>query len=143
MDLLDITADLCEIEPAEVTIPTLPYHDDMSEQEKFSILYRRLQQKSRLKDHRKALFLAYHLGKFLEDDIISRTQKTSYRSQMTRHFYDAAIKSYYLFNKYGIPQIFRTKRLTLTTIRKIKDSNYKFLLNDFSLELQNFEGENC
>ena len=84
--------------------------------EKFNILYRKLHQKSQLKDHHQSIYIAYQLGKFLEEEIILRTQKSLYRSQMTKHFYDSSIRSYYIFKKYSIHQIFRTINLTLTKI---------------------------
>ena len=139
MDLTKIIFDLYKLEPADILFLNLilPIKND----EKFNTLYRKLQQKSRLKDHHQSIYLAYQLGKFLEEEIIVRTQKSLYRSQMTKHFYDSSIRSYYIFEKYSTPQIFRTKNLTLTKIRRLKEKEFKFLLTDFSLELQNLEEE--
>jgi hypothetical protein len=49
--------DLCELEPLDISLPNLilPIKND----EKFNILYRKLQQKSRLKDHHQSIYLAY------------------------------------------------------------------------------------
>jgi hypothetical protein len=139
MDLPKIIFDLCILEPSEISLPNLilPTKKD----EKFNILYRKLQQKSRLKDHHQSIYIAYLLGKFLEEEIVLRTQKSLYRSQMTKHFYDSSIRSYYIFEKYSTHQIFRTKNLTLTKIRRLKEKDFKFLLTDFSLEPQNLEEE--
>jgi cell envelope opacity-associated protein A len=94
-----------------------------------------------LKDHHQLIYIAYQLGKVLEEEIILRTQKSLYHSQMTKHFYESSIRSYYIFEKYSIQQIFRTKNLTLTKIRRLKEKEFKFLLTDFSLEPQNLEEE--
>ena len=90
-----------------------------------------------MKDHHQSIYLAYQLEKFLEEEIIVRTQKSLYRSQMTKHFYDSSIRSYYIFEKYySTQQIFQTKNLTLTKIRRLKEKEFKFLLTDFR---QNFK----
>jgi hypothetical protein len=139
MAFTKIMFDLCELQPTEISLPNLilPTRSD----EKFNTLYRKLQQKSRLKDHHQSIYIAYQLGKFLEEETILRTQKSLYRSQMTKHFYESSIRSYYIFEKYSIQQIFRTKNLTLTKIRRLKEKEFKFLLTDFSLEPQNLEEE--
>ena len=114
MALTKIMFDLCESEPSEISLPNLIL--PIGKDEKFNTLYRKLQQKSRLKDHYQSIYIAYQLGKFLEEEIILRTQKSLYRSQMTKHFYDSSIRSYYIFEKYSTQQIFQTKNLTLIKI---------------------------
>ena len=96
--------DLYELELADISLLNLilPIKND----EKFNILYRKLQQKSRLKDHHQSIYLAYQLEKFLEEEIIICTQKSLYRLQMTKYFYDSSIRSYYIFEKYSTHQIF-------------------------------------
>jgi hypothetical protein len=71
MAFTKIMFDLCELQPTEILLPNLilPTRSD----EKFNILYRKLQQKSRLKDHHQSIYIAYQLGKFLEEEIILRT----------------------------------------------------------------------
>src|SRR5580704_15368205 len=122
MDLTKIMFNLYKVEPLDISLSNLLLLT--KNDKKFNILYRKLQQKSQLKDHHQSIYLAYQLGKFLEEEIIVRTQKSLYCSQMTKYFYDSSIRSYYIFEKYSTQQIFRTKNLTLIKIQRLKEKEF-------------------
>ena len=67
-----------------IVIPP-PYNENMELEEKFSIVYRELQRKTRVKNRILALMNAFYLGKLL-DEIPERSILSRYQNRVTSHF---------------------------------------------------------
>ncbi|CAB4412237.1 unnamed protein product [Rhizophagus irregularis] len=102
MTPVDIFNDLMEIEPIEIIFPVDPVNDESSSDQKFIQYYQLLQRYSRLKRRQYTLFYAYKLGQLLENQILSRAQKTLFRSRMMTHFYQGCIRTYHIFLNIGV-----------------------------------------
>ena len=48
---------------------------------------------------------------------------------MTLYYYQTSIRTYYLFEHFGVDQIFKTKTLSLPKIRNLKSCEFKQLLS--------------
>ena len=59
---------------------------------------------------------------------VTLSVKRLYKSQMTSYYYQTSIRTYYLFEHFGVDQIFRTKILSLPKIRNLKSCEFKQLL---------------
>ncbi|CAB4439281.1 unnamed protein product [Rhizophagus irregularis] len=127
MTPVDIFNDLMEIEPIEIIFPVDPVNDESSSDQKFIQYYQLLQRYSRLKRRQYTLFYAYKLGQLLENQILSRAQKTLFRSRMTTHFYQGCIRTYHIFLNIGIEQIFRIKLVTFMMLKKLKSQEFRLL----------------
>jgi hypothetical protein len=127
MTPVDIFNDLMEVEPIEIIFPVDPVNDESSSGQKFIQYYQLLQRYSRLKRRQYTLFYAYKLGQLLENQILSRAQKTLFRSRMTTHFYQGCIRTYHIFLNIGIEQIFRTKLVTFMMLKKLKSQEFRLL----------------
>ena len=117
--LFDISLDLIECEPEDITIPSFTYNEEDSEERIFEKIYRALQSSARLKRRISLLYLAYQMGHFLEEKVQSRIYRMIYKSQLTAHFYIGSIRTYYIFRG-NISQIFRTKTTTFQMIRHLR-----------------------
>ena len=127
MTPIDIFNDLMEIEPIEIIFPVDPVNDESSSDQKFIQYYQLLQRYSRLKRRQYTLYYAYKLGQLLENQILSRAQKTLFRSRMTTHFYQGCIRTYHIFLNIGVEQIFRTKLVTFMMLKKLKSQEFRLL----------------
>ncbi|CAB5395847.1 unnamed protein product [Rhizophagus irregularis] len=107
MTPVDIFNDLMEIEPIEIIFPVDPIFTT--------------------KRRQYTLFYAYKLGQLLENQILSRAQKTLFRSRMTTHFYQGCIRTYHIFLNIGVEQIFRTKLVTFMMLKKLKSQEFRLL----------------
>src|SRR5436309_8760804 len=114
--LLDLSLDIMEVELVEVNLPPFVFNMDDEEEKIFSQLYRALQSNARMKNRIQSLYLAYQMGYFLEEKVLSRIQRALYRSYLTTHYYLGSIRIYYIFQN-DISQIFRTKSITIQSIR--------------------------
>ena len=128
MDLVSIYEDLLEIEPIEIILPEVILPLNLNPSQKFERLYQKVQHAARFKNHHQTLYLAYTLGKYIEEETLSRSMKRLYKSQMISYYYQTSIRTYYLFEHFGIGQIFRTKTLSLPKICNLKSYEFKQLL---------------
>ncbi|CAG8760598.1 4318_t:CDS:2, partial [Cetraspora pellucida] len=83
----EIINDLLEINPREVPTMPPPYDENQTLNEKVEITYRS-----------------------------SPKQQTEYLKRVTKHYYTAAIRTYWLFEAYGIEQVYRTQKLILADL---------------------------
>ena len=125
--LLDLSLDIMEVEPVEVNLSPFVFNMDDEEEKIFSQLYRALQSNARMKNRIQSLYLAYQMGYFLEEKVLSRIQRALYQSYLTTHYYLGSIRIYYIFQN-DISQIFRTKSMTIQSIRHLRANEWKSLI---------------
>jgi hypothetical protein len=73
------------------------------------------------------LIYVYYLGELIENNY---RRKTFVKQKVSEHFYQAAYKTYHIFVQIGKEQIYRTKDLTHSVMRRLKSSSYKRLIQD-------------
>ncbi|CAG8592852.1 28847_t:CDS:1 [Racocetra persica] len=77
-----------------------------------------LQRSLRLRQRIDSLVYGYYLGMLYANG--TRQQQSQFRDMVKRHYYTSAIRTYDVFLKYGIEQIYRTTKLELYDLRKLK-----------------------
>jgi len=122
-----IMDEFLEITPENVNITPPPYDLDADMEIKILYTYQRLQRSARRKDRRMTLVYAYYLGELIENTT-NRHQKGYLNSQISSYYSIVSRRTYYLFEKIGIEQIYRTKHLTITKIYKLKFAEYQLLI---------------
>ena len=73
------------------------------------------------------LIHTYYLGEIIENNC---RKKNLMKQLISEHFYQAAFKTYHIFVQIGKEQIYRTRGLTHSIMRKLKSSTYKRLIQD-------------
>ena len=131
MSLQNMLDDLVELEPFIIQLPSPSLDESLSPESKFTLLYHHLQRASRLKQRQLTLYYAFLLGKFIET-LNSRPQKSHFKSQITTHFFQGCIRTYYIFLNVGVEQIFRTKLINFVMIKKMKSQDYRTLSQEYS-----------
>jgi hypothetical protein len=129
MSLIEVLTDLIEENPSIIELPPLHVNEIWTSEQKFSHLYLQLQRKARLKQRQLTLYYAFYIGELIES-ITSRSQKAVFRSQMTTHFYQGCIRTYYIFLNVGIKQIFRSKIITLVMLKKLRSQDFQSICQD-------------
>jgi len=81
-----------------IVIPP-PYNENMELEEKFSIVYRELQRKTRVKNRILALMNAFYLGKLL-DEISERSILSRYQNRVTSHFLRLSRNTFEIFKDF-------------------------------------------
>lgn len=73
------------------------------------------------------LVYAYYLGEFIENTL-NRHYQGYLINQISKYYSVTSRRTYYLFKKQGVAQIYRTKRLTLKMIYTLKFTEYQLLI---------------
>ncbi|CAG8522119.1 18612_t:CDS:2, partial [Gigaspora rosea] len=121
-----IQLDQVRLEPIDVT-PTLPpYDNEHKEIIKATLAYHYLLRTIRRRDRIESLVYAYYLGSIL--DVMSRDQLRFLRPIISRHYYNTAIRTYYVFEHYGVEQVYCSTFTSLHEIRRLSDSEFHSLL---------------
>jgi hypothetical protein len=120
LSLVEIYFDLSQIDPMNITLPTVPNFQD--DDRKFNYLYRKLRTYSFLRQRQMILFYAYRLGEFIES--LTTFQRTGYKAKMSSHYFHGCVRAFHVFDQHGEDQIFRTKYLTLIHLRKLRSKDY-------------------
>jgi len=121
---LNILEDLYQTSPEEPLIFPLPYQEDEPFREKFYETLEALKRSKRLNDRLLQLVNVYYLGELLEKKAESFTQSTYYAQKLSMHYRIAAIRMYYIFEPFGVAQIMRTQKTTLTMVRNAEFSKF-------------------
>ena len=122
-----ILDDLLETTPenVQIVVPTM----DLTQTPEMQVLqrYRLLQRATRRKDRQAALLHAYYLGELL-DQTVNRNQHGYLSHQLSPYYKTACMRTYYLFERTGVEQIMRTKKMTLRSISKLKATELQVLI---------------
>jgi hypothetical protein len=124
----EILDDLAQIIPMEVTPPVSPYTNDMSFKKKFESTLKALERSKRFGSRVLQLINAYYLGKVLEVETESLAQRSYYAQKLSLHYRTVAVRTYYIFEPYGIVQIMRTRTTSLAMIRQLTLREFQNLL---------------
>ncbi|CAG8779619.1 20059_t:CDS:1, partial [Racocetra persica] len=54
-------------------------------------------------------------------------EQTECRKKITKHYYTAAIRTYWLFEMYRIEQVYRTQKLILSDLATMKAEDFRSL----------------
>jgi hypothetical protein len=106
-----------------VELQATPYNDNMEEKNKLEITFRCLLRAQRLRQRIPALIFAYFLGQLIEN---GESSKRNIKRVITEHYYTIAVRTYYIFEVNPI-QIYATKNVSTTMVRKLKQSEFKKL----------------
>lgn len=123
-----ILEDLLATTPEFVQVTPIPY--DLLQPIENQVLqtYRYMQRAIRMKNRILSLVYAYYLGELLEG-IVNRSQQSYLNQHLTKYHLTGCRRTYSLFERSGIEQIWRTRHTTLTMITKLKFSEYQLLVN--------------
>jgi hypothetical protein len=91
--------------------------------------YQKLQRSARRHDRIMTLVYAYYLGEILENNF-SRSQRSYLNSHISKYYSLSSRRTYYLFEKVGVQQIYRTRSTTLSLIYRMKQSDFLALTED-------------
>src|SRR5581483_3585957 len=124
-----LVEDLLQNTPADVDVAPAPY--DLLQTTELQLLstYQKLQRASRRRNRIMTLVHAYYLGELLETTP-NRTQRSYLNSQITRYYSTVSTRTYSIFSKVGIHQIYRTRSTTLSLIRQLSHSDFIALTQD-------------
>ena len=110
-----------------IVIPP-PYNENMELEEKFSIVYRELQRKTRVKNRILALMNAFYLGKLL-DEISERSILSRYQNRVTSHFLCFSRNTFEIFKDFP-EQIGETSTITVQMLRKLKRNEISRIISN-------------
>ena len=110
-----------------IVIPP-PYNENMELEEKFSIVYRELQRKTRVKNRILALMNAFYLGKLL-DEIPERSILSRYQNRVTSHFLRLSRNTFEIFKDFS-EQIGETSTITVQMLRKLKRNEISRIISN-------------
>jgi hypothetical protein len=122
-----ILEDLLRTLPIEVVPYPPPYTDALSLDDKFIVLRDATIRSGRMGNRILQLANAFYLGRFLEKDI-TNLQRKLYAPQLSFHYRNIAIRTYYIFEPHGVEQVMRTIGTTMTTIRELTKDEYSDLI---------------
>jgi hypothetical protein len=139
-----IIEDLKATLPLEITPAFPPYSTELDLQKKILATYRMLLRSTRLRDRIFTLTNAYYLGKLLETETTTPSQRSQLRGLLTKYYSHVSIRTYYLFEILGVDQIQRTKNMTLKDIYRLSSKSYRYIVDEATniwAGAQNLEGE--
>jgi hypothetical protein len=110
-----------------IVIPP-PYNENMELEEKFSIVYRELQRKTRVKNRILALMNAFYLGKLL-DEIPEHSILSRYQNRVTSHFLRLSRNTFEIFKDFP-EQIGETSTITVQMLRKLKRNEISRIISN-------------
>lgn len=115
--------------PDNIDVAPAPY--DLLQTSELQILntYQKLQRFARRKDRIMSLVYAYYLGELLENNT-NRRHRSYLNSYITKYYSLSSRRTYYLFEKTGIQQIYRTHATTLRLIYQMPRSDFLALTQD-------------
>jgi hypothetical protein len=122
-----IQLDQVRLEPIDVNPTPPPYENDQENIIKISITYHYLLRTLRRRNRIESLVYAYYLGSIL--DTLPRDQLRSARRIVSRHYYVTSIRTYYIFEHYGVEQVYRSTFTYLGAVRRLTDDEYRSLLS--------------
>lgn len=124
----EILDDLLRDFPMEVVTPIAPYTDNMSFREKFESALKSLERSKRMGNRMLQLINAFYLGRLLEIEAESLTQRSYFAQKLSLHYRTVVVRIYYIFEPYGVSQIMRTRKISMTIVRHLSLRDYQTLL---------------
>ena len=122
-----ILDELLEDTPENVIVTPPPYDPTADIDTRIMSTYQRLQRSARCKDRCMILVYAYYLGELIENTL-NRHYHGYLVNQISKYYSVTSRRTYYLFEKQGIAQIYRTRRLKLRMIYNLKSTEYQLLI---------------
>ena len=124
-----LVQDLTQNTPEHINVTPAPY--DLLQTTELQILttYQKLQRSARRKNQIITLAHAYYLGEILEN-VLNRSHRSYLNSHITKYYSLASRRTYLLFEKTGIQQIYRTRSITLRLIYQMPQSDFLSLTKD-------------
>jgi hypothetical protein len=124
-----LVQDLIQSTPENVDVTPAPYDLLQTCELQTLTTYQKLQRSARRRDRIMTLTYAYYLGEILEN-IPNRSHRSYLNSQITKYYSLASRRTYLLFEKTGIQQIYRTRSITLRLIYQMPQSDFLSLTKD-------------
>ena len=124
-----LVQDLSEDTPENVDVTPAPYDILQTTEVQISLTYQKLQRASRRKDRIMVLVYAYYLGELLEN-IPNRKQRAYLNSQVTEYYSKGARRTYSIFERMGVTQIYRTRSTKLSHIVQLSHAQFIALTQD-------------
>jgi hypothetical protein len=125
-----IKEDLQQLLPLQLSVPSPNYCSDASNIQKVKSLYRQLLKNARLHNRKGMLLNAFYTGEILEVQVETPKERSLCMKELTSYYQKAIVKTYFIFEKYGIEQIFRTKEMTLAMVFRLKQSQVQEFIED-------------
>ena len=119
--------ELTEDTPENVNVVPAPYNVSQTPEVQVLSTYQRLQRSARRKDRKATLTHAFYLGELLELNT-NRPLRAHLNYQISKYYLLVARCTYYLFEKVGVEQIYRTRCITLRDIYLLSFSDYQSLI---------------
>ena len=132
-----IKEDLQRILPISPSVPSPRYHSGASNIQKVKSLYRQFLKYIRLHNRKMMLLYAFYIGEILEDQVESPKERSLCMKELSSYYQKSIVKTYFIFEKYGVEQIFRTQNMTIPMIFRLKQFKVQELLE----ELLNINGD--
>ena len=66
----------------------------------------------------------------MEKGTESLTQRSYYAQKLSLHYRTVVVRTYYIFEPFGVAQIMRTRRTSLTMIRQLKSKEFRNLVEE-------------
>jgi hypothetical protein len=121
-----ILEDLSEPSSVDSIIEPPPFKETTPISTKIKLTFRKLHRAKRMDDRISILVNAFYIGQIIEEEM-TPAQRTSNKSNLTAYYYQVCVRTYYIFEKFGLQQIYRTRQTTLAMISKLKSAEYREL----------------
>jgi hypothetical protein len=124
-----LAENLLQTTPEDIDVAPTPYDFLQSSEIQLLNTYQKLQRASRRRNRILALIYAYYLGEILES-MPNRKQRAYLNSHITEYYSRVSIRTYAIFEKVGIDQIYRTRSTSLRLIHRLSHKDYVSLTQD-------------
>src|SRR5260363_62782 len=114
------------LEPINVTPAPCLFTKNQNNVERITATYYHLMRARRRGDRIESLAYAYYLGSIL--DVMSESQRRSIQGIVSHYYSGTALRIYYIFERYGVEQVYRTTYTSLARVHRLTDAKYRSLL---------------
>ena len=125
-----VREDLQQLLPLQPSVPSPNYHSGASNIQKVKSLYRQLLKSARLHNRKEMLLNAFYIGEILEVQVETPKERSLCMRELTSYYQKAIVKTYFIFERYGVDQVFRTKEMTLSMIFRLKRDQVQKLIEE-------------
>lgn len=124
-----ISEDLQELTPIIIKLPPPFTNNAITLKDQVKELFKQMKRAFARNNREEALLNAFYIGQISEVLADTPTERAICRSVLTPYYQKVITKVYYIFELLGPSQIFRTKKMTLTHVYKLKTKEYRKLLD--------------
>ena len=121
-----ILEDLSEPNSVDSVVEPPPFEEATPISMKVKTTFRKLHRAKRMDDRISLLVNAFYIGQIIEEEM-TPAQRTSNKSNLTAYYCQVCIRTYYIFENFGLQQIYRTRKTTLAMISRLKSTEYRQL----------------